>query len=140
MDPDQNVHAFMYALDLDGNWQWGKFFYNNSVAIRNITGCNMASNGQSLTVLGMANTSHPVIMDIRTRDGTVDKFTYIKGELIDSYIQADLLQTFGAVYRDNKDPLDGLDYTYVSFLTSNYTRIVRILNTDSEDTRYDYDR
>jgi hypothetical protein len=26
-------HAFAYAVDLDGNWKWGKFFYNVSYAV-----------------------------------------------------------------------------------------------------------
>ena len=75
--PNQTVHGFLYALDLDGNWQWGKFYYNATVAVSNITGCQMASHGQSLSVLGMSNTSVPVIMDIRTRDGTINKFTFL---------------------------------------------------------------
>ena len=75
--PNETVHGFLYALDLDGNWQWGKFYYNGSVSIKNITGCNMASNGLSLSVLGMSNTTDPVIMDIRTLDGTINKLTFL---------------------------------------------------------------
>ena len=76
---DQAVHGFLYALDLNGNWQWGKFYYNDSVAIRNITGCQMASNGQSLSVFGMSNSSLPTIMDIEPLDGTINKLTYLNG-------------------------------------------------------------
>lgn len=37
--PAANDHAFAYAVDLDGNWKWGKFFYNVSFAISTISGC-----------------------------------------------------------------------------------------------------
>lgn len=37
--PAANDHAFAYAVDLDGNWRWGKFFYNVSFAISTISGC-----------------------------------------------------------------------------------------------------
>ena len=31
--PAANDHGFLYALDLEGNWMWSKFFYNVSYAI-----------------------------------------------------------------------------------------------------------
>lgn len=38
--PAANDHAFVYAVDFDGNWQWGKFFYNVSFAVADISGCH----------------------------------------------------------------------------------------------------
>lgn len=37
--PAANDHAFLTAFDLDGNWKWGKFFYNVSYAMSTISGC-----------------------------------------------------------------------------------------------------
>ena len=71
--PASNDHGYLYALDLSGNWRWGMFFYNVSYAVSDISGCQLSSDGSSLTVLGMGN-SVPVIMDINTADGTINKF------------------------------------------------------------------
>ena len=51
--PSTNSHGFLYALDLSGNFKWGHFFYNVSFAVTDISGCQMASDGQTLSVLGM---------------------------------------------------------------------------------------
>ena len=53
--PARNDHGFLYALDLSGNWQWGKLFYNVSYAMSDISGCQLSSDGYTLTVLGMGN-------------------------------------------------------------------------------------
>ena len=50
--PAQNNHGFLVALDLEANWKWGKFFYNVSYAVSDITGCKMSSDGSSLILLG----------------------------------------------------------------------------------------
>jgi hypothetical protein len=48
-----NEHGYLYALDMDGNFKWGRFFYNVSYAVSDISGCQLASDGESLAVLGM---------------------------------------------------------------------------------------
>jgi len=70
--PAANDHAFAYAVDLDGNWKWGKFFYNVSYAMSTISGCEVDDNS-NLVLLGQGN-SVPVIMELNTIDGTVLKF------------------------------------------------------------------
>ena len=37
--PASNEHGYLFALDLDGNWKWGSFFYNVSYAVSSIDGC-----------------------------------------------------------------------------------------------------
>lgn len=37
--PAANDHAFLTGFDLNGNWKWGKFFYNVSYALSTISGC-----------------------------------------------------------------------------------------------------
>ena len=49
--PAANNHAFVYAVDFDGNWKWGKFFYNVSYAVSTISGCHMDANNETV-VLG----------------------------------------------------------------------------------------
>lgn len=75
--PAANDHAFLIAIDYDGNWMWGKFFYNVSYALSDISGCQMASDGLSLTLFGISN-SQPVIMDINTIDGSINKFLSVE--------------------------------------------------------------
>jgi hypothetical protein len=53
--PAANDHAFVVAIDLYGNWQWGKFFYNVSYAISDVSGCKLSSDGSSLSLFAMAN-------------------------------------------------------------------------------------
>ena len=43
--PAANEHAFVYAVDMEGNWKWGKFYYNVSYAVSTISGCSMDGNG-----------------------------------------------------------------------------------------------
>ena len=59
--------------------------------------------------------SVPVIMDINTMDGTINKFISLdrRGARIDfepSY------KTFGAIYNDREDFFDGKNYIYSAFL------------------------
>jgi hypothetical protein len=28
--PNNRPHAFVYSVDFEGNWRWGKYFYNAS--------------------------------------------------------------------------------------------------------------
>lgn len=74
--PAQNNHGFLVALDLNANWQWGKFFYNVSYAVSDITGCKMSSDGSSLIVLGQGN-SLPVYMELDTAQATIKQFISI---------------------------------------------------------------
>ena len=46
--PAANNHAFAYAVDFDGNWKWGKFFYNVSYAVSTISGCHMDANNEAV--------------------------------------------------------------------------------------------
>lgn len=60
--PAANDHAFAYAVDLDGNWQWGKFFYNVSFAVSTISGCQLDAKN-NLVMFGQGD-SKPVIMEL----------------------------------------------------------------------------
>lgn len=70
--PAANDHAFAYAVDLQGNWIWGKFFYNVSFAVSTISGCHLDAKN-SLVVLGQGD-SKPVIMELNPKDGLITKF------------------------------------------------------------------
>ena len=49
--PAANEHGYLYALDMEGNFMWGRFFYNVSYAVSDITGCQLSSDGETLSVL-----------------------------------------------------------------------------------------
>jgi len=53
--PASNDHGYLAAIDMSGNWIWGNFFYNVSWAISDIHGCNLASDGSSLSVMATGN-------------------------------------------------------------------------------------
>jgi len=66
--PAENDHGFVYALDMNGNWMWGQFFYNVSYAVSEVTGLKMSSLNNNVNVLGQAN-SKPIIMTLNKKDG-----------------------------------------------------------------------
>ena len=68
--PASNSHSFMIAVDLDANQRWGKFFYNLSNAVSDISGCKLSSDGSSMIVMGQSNLQ-PVYMEINTLDGSI---------------------------------------------------------------------
>ena len=73
--PSVDSHGYIYALDLESNWKWGNYFIESETGapITQIVGCQMSSNGDSLAVVGMSG-SDPVVMDINTLFGTVNKY------------------------------------------------------------------
>ena len=60
---------FLYALDLQGHWQWGFSFENQTNIIADISGCSMASDGKALTLLGSNFDSSPTIIEVDPQDG-----------------------------------------------------------------------
>jgi len=108
--PAANDHGFIFAIDLEGNWQWGKFFYNVSYAFSNVAGCRFSSDGSTLTFHGMGN-SQPIVMDVKTSDASIK--TYLSMEYyLTSTTNVPVYQTFGAVYIDQRDYFDSLSYVY----------------------------
>ena len=73
--PAVNDHAYAYALDFDGNWMWGKFFYNVSMAVSEITGCDKGWNGNAVMLCQMNQV--PVILEISPQNGTVHNFMFL---------------------------------------------------------------
>ena len=102
--PAANDHAFVYAVDYEGNWQWGKFFYNVSFAIADISGCQIDDNGNAV-MLGMGN-SVPVIMELNPLNGEVLKFLSLD-KIGSTSTNFPWFKTYGAIYHDIRDTNDG---------------------------------
>jgi hypothetical protein len=122
--PAGNDHAFLIGVDYYGNWQWGKFFYNVSYAVSDISGCKMSSDGSSLTLFAMANAA-PVVMDINTNDGTINKFLSVE-YTAQTTSSVPTFKTYGAVYYDKKDSYDNLQYVYQAFLMNDKVEMLRM--------------
>jgi hypothetical protein len=117
--PAANDHAFAYAVDLEGNWVWGKFFYNVSFAVSTISGCHLDANNQ-LVLLGQGD-SKPVIMELNTKDGFISKFTSLE-KIGTSSDDQPWYKTFGAIYHDVSDFYQTRkSFYYVAFIMSDYT-------------------
>lgn len=127
--PAGNDHAFLIGLDVQGNWQWGKFFYNVSYAISDISGCKMSSDGSSLSLFAMSN-SQPVVMDINTRDGSINKFFSLEYTAATT-AAVPVFVTYGALYYDKQDSYDGQAYVYESFLMDDKVEMLRMLVSTS---------
>jgi hypothetical protein len=122
--PAGNDHAFLIGVDYFGNWQWGKFFYNVSYAVSDISGCKMSSDGSSLSLFAMAN-SAPVVMDINTIDGTINKFLSVEYTAMTSS-NVPTFKTYGALFYEKKDPYDNLQYVYQAFLMDEKVEMLRM--------------
>ena len=111
--PAANDHAFAYAIDMQGNWVWGKFFYNVSFAVSTISGCSVDAKGNAV-MLGQGN-SVPLIMEMALKDGQVLKFmSFDKIGSTDTAMP--WFGTYGAIHHDLKDADDGRSYYYTSFV------------------------
>jgi len=126
--PAANDHAFAYAVDLDGNWKWGKFFYNVSFAISTISGCNIDDNG-NLVMMGLGN-SVPIIMELNPSNGQVLRFVSFDKVGADE-TSLPWYMTYGAVYHDTKDP-DGNSYYYASFIMQDIMQVIKINSVDQK--------
>lgn len=111
--PAANDHAFAYAVDLEGNWKWGKFFYNVSFAVSTISGCEIDANGNAV-MLGIGN-SVPIIMELNPVDGQVLKFMSLD-KVGSTATSMPWYAAYGAIHHDVKDPDDGQGYYYASFI------------------------
>jgi len=122
--PAPNDHGYMFALDLSGNWKWGNFFYNVSYAVSHIDGCQLSSDGSSISVMGLGN-SQPLLMDLNTKDGKFNRFIsldymYATADEVPTYT------TFGAIYYDKRDYRDYQPYFYTSFLKDGVMFMLRV--------------
>jgi hypothetical protein len=116
--PAANEHAFAYAVDLDGNWKWGKFLYNVSFAVSTVSGCKM-DDADNLVLLATGD-SKPIIMEMNLTDGTISKFLSLE-KIGGSEKSMPLYYTFGAVHHDVENQM-----YYASFIMDNYMQIVRV--------------
>ena len=99
------AHAYMYAVDLDGNWRWGKFYYNQSISVNSITGCTMNDHGLVLTT-GLSDPTgvKPFIMEVNPENGKVENFVYFVRSEEDEFTE---YMTTKGIYHDISDPGDG---------------------------------
>lgn len=120
----------MYAIDMDGNWQWGKYFSNNSHTVGTISGCYKNSKGKAV-LLGLGHFL-PVIMEVNPMDGEVEKFMSLEkiGTKYRELVDMPKYFTFGAIYHDLDDPDDGKAYYYASFVLKDTMMILKI-NSDT---------
>ena len=70
--PASTRHGFLYAVDFEGDWAWGRYYYNTT-SISSITGCSLSSDGTQV-VVAATGYQQPVFMVIDTTDGEVDEF------------------------------------------------------------------
>jgi hypothetical protein len=61
--PAENSHGFVYAINPDGDWMWGQFFYNVSYAVSQINGILMSQNNTFINCIGQAN-NKPIVMNL----------------------------------------------------------------------------
>jgi hypothetical protein len=97
----------------------------------------MSSDGSSISILAMGN-SAPVIMDMNTADGIINK--YISLEYIETSSDVvPVYKMYGAIYNDKIDYFDGKDYLYAAFLMDNKLEFLRLTNTNEPVVDWSYE-
>ena len=132
--PAASDHAYLYAIDYDGNWQWGKFIYNVSFAVATISGCKVDDNGNAV-FLGMGN-SVPIVMEVNPVDGAVLKFLSLEKIGTTSTLMP-WYATYGAIHHDVLDQDDRKSYYYASFVMDDALIITKI-NSKTLEVVYSY--
>jgi len=132
--PAASDHAYLYAIDYEGNWQWGKFFYNVSFAVATISGCDVDANDNAI-MIGMGN-SVPIIMEVNPVNGAVINFLSLD-KIGSTATLMPWYATYGAIYHDTKDETDGKSYYYSSFIMEDAMMITKI-NSKSLEVKYSY--
>ena len=92
-----------------------------------ITGCSMSSDGSSIVVMGN-NSTLPIYMEINSRDGYISKFISLESK--DATAMPKVPHTYSttsAVMTDKKDPFDGKEYVYMSFVMDDKIKMMRFL-------------
>jgi hypothetical protein len=121
--PAASDHAFLYSIDLEGNWVYGKFFYNVSFAISTISGCSRNSEGNAV-MIGTGN-SVPIIMEVNPVDGQVLKFLSLE-KVGTTQVLMPWYATYGAILHDLNDASDGKSYYYASFIMDDELILMKI--------------
>lgn len=122
--PAPNDHGYLFALDLQGNWRWGSFFYNVSYAVSQIDGCQLSSDGTSIAVMGIGN-AQPLMMDLNTKDGSFNRFISLEYiETSDSVVPQ--YENYGAIYYDKRDFRDFQPYFYSAFIKDDVMFMLRV--------------
>ena len=120
--PSMSPHGFLYALDLDGNWMWGNYYYNRTNVVE-FTGCALASDGSSVIVQGRSF-NQTVLMILDSTDGSVVNFYSLENKRIgDEYPD---IATFGAIYLDTKDYYDDKPYIYSAFTMRGQMQFIKL--------------
>ena len=141
--PNTQPHGFAYALDNDGNWIWGYYYYNVGTGLAGISGCKFDQNGDLLFF--WKSQEKPYILKINTAEPntTLSYVTLspIKDE--DAEEEAEnYFELFHAFYHDIEDPYDGLAYYYLSFLLDKSLYIVKVQAEDmivTESVKYNFE-
>lgn len=115
--PSAAPTGFLYALDDSGDIVWGNHYQDKTNPVTHITGCKLSTDQSELVVLG--RTSGQVEMIILDPLTGKAKNLYALGLQDADESSLNSLETFGAIFLDKSDPLDGRAYLYVSFLLNN---------------------
>lgn len=95
--PSSEPHAFLSAVDFDGNVKWGQYFTNDSNPVSTISGCYKNSNGSAI-LLGISN-SVPVIIEVNPKTGSVINLVTLDRINKEQDVTS-RYTTFGAIYHD----------------------------------------
>ena len=114
--PSNTDYGFLYAINFQGDWVWGNYFRNTTGEIRDISGCQLASDGSQMIILGTSR--EQVVMGlVNTTTGRMNNLYSLENkEGAKRNAEPPEYQTFGAIMLDSLDFQDQKAYIYASFL------------------------
>lgn len=126
--PAENPHGYVYAVNSNGDWMWGQFFYNVSYAVSQIDGIMMSQNNTVVNCFGQAN-NKPIIMNLNKAKGQIQKFFTIDPM---EPRKPTVYQTYQGLHFEEKNSEDGQAYYYLTFqMAIDLERVVHVMKFDS---------
>ena len=122
--PTNQSHGFSAAIDYDGNWKWGHFFYNISYRLSTISGCYLNADNR-LVLLGLLD-DHVAIVEQELKGGTIVKSLYLDNNRNLPRANWPKIVTYNAIYHEVAKRAGQRSYYYVAFISNDQTWMVKI--------------
>ena len=120
--PAANDHGMIYAVDFDGNWRWGRFYYNVSFPLQTASACEVDANG-ALHVFGRLD-DKPVILELNMENGFVNRFLHLE-PILDEGQDAPWFRTFGGLHHEVSNYEGYPSYFYLTFIMDDKLEVMK---------------
>jgi hypothetical protein len=114
-------------VDFEGNWKWGRFYYNVSFPLQTLSGCQFDAAGAF--ILSGRLDDKPVIVELNTTTGHVNRFFQLDAILEDG-ATAPWFRTYYGIHHEVNE--NDYSYFYLSFIMDDKLNVIKF--RDEPDT------